>query len=83
MPREKLNQALDALHEQLASGAVLDDADRRHLSEVLNEIQVALDESTPHSPLVDCVTETCQRLESEHPTLTAGLREVIRLPKQL
>jgi len=83
MPRKKLNDVLESLHHQLDAGVSLDETDRQHLAEVLREIKEVLDAESPHLPLVERINAMVQQLESEHPTLTAGLREVIQTLRQL
>ena len=94
MPRKKLHETLTDLHRQLEEGALIDASDREYLVEVLGDIQRVLDvpdegEAGARSADGDSgrvgtrVNEAVVRFETSHPTIAAGLSEVVELLKRL
>ena len=79
MPRTRLNEALSELHRELGSDTPIDGADRAHLQALLVEIQKTLDSGSKadHEIVGGSVQETIARFEVSHPTITAGLQQII------
>ncbi len=81
MPRERLQQALDALHEQLESTEELGTQDREALIEAMEDIRKALSAGTPEAAssegiLSRRVYALIEDLESAHPKFADILRNV-------
>jgi len=79
---EHLRQSLTRLHAELSATSIVDEASRRLLGEVLNDIERLLRERQP----ADAAAVPRSRLEglairfdSAHPALSASLREFIDL----
>lgn len=87
MPREKLHQTLNELHEQLESAGSIDADAREHLREAMADIQSALDKSDPaitppadeegKTSVMDRLRDSVEQLEEDHPMMTKTLVELI------
>ncbi len=81
MPRKRLQEALDALHQQLESTEELGAEDREALVEAIKDIQKALSVSGTAPPssegaLSRRVYSLIEDLESSHPKVADLLRNV-------
>jgi hypothetical protein len=81
MPRKRLQEALDALHEQLDSTEELGAEDREALIEAMQDIRSALSPSdakppTPDGVLGERVYALIEDLESSHPKFAEVLRNL-------
>lgn len=82
MPRRELNQALNALREELDSGGEIGPDDRTALVQAMQEIHQALDEADPgNQPTSDDslsrrVSELIEEFETSHPKFAEILRSV-------
>ena len=81
MPRKRLQDALDALHEQLESTEELGAQDREALLEAMEDIGKALSVGTPEpasseGALSRRVYALIEDLESSHPKFADMLRNV-------
>ena len=77
MPRSKIHETLDTLHEQLRDPAKLDESDRKHLSEVLQEIDAALRAETVGEHIGDRVKQSVAEFETRHPTIATALHGIL------
>lgn len=78
---ERLQQHLQQLREQLAEDSPLDADDRAALLELMQQIDLKLARelaSAPDATLVDGVNLAVERFESQHPTLTGTLRNILQ-----
>lgn len=81
MSREHLQASLQQLRDQLASPERLNDEERATLIDLLQDIELRLAEdaaSAPDASLVEGLNLAVERFESEHPTLSAALRNVVQ-----
>jgi len=82
MPRERLNEALSALHQELESGAQIDPAEREALMRAMREIDDALDRTVPaqkrtaDGPVSERISELIEDFETSHPRFAELLRSV-------
>ncbi len=84
MPHQKLTETLASLRAQLTNGEKLDAEDRKHLEEMLTELQTLLDsQETEHPSLGERVSEAVGRLEVSHPELAATLNELATILRPL
>ena len=77
---EKIQTALQQLHEALQEGDALDDDARRQLSEAADEIQDALHRSElpEQAPqLAARLQESLEKFEASHPMLTGILSQLV------
>lgn len=78
---ERLQQHLQQLREQLAEETPLDADDRAALLELMQQIDLKLARelaSAPDATLVDGVNLAVESFESQHPTLTGTLRNILQ-----
>ncbi|HSX71447.1 DUF4404 family protein [Pseudomonas subflava] len=78
---ERLSQHLQQLREEIAGDVPLDAEDRAALLELMQEIDLKLARelaSDPDASLVDGVNLAVERFESQHPTLTGTLRNILQ-----
>ncbi len=81
MPRKRLQEALEALHEQLESTEELGAQDREALVEAMEDIRKALSAGTPESKSTEGalgrrVYALIEDLEGSHPKFAELLRNV-------
>jgi len=82
MPRQQLNRALVALHQELESGAEIEPEDREALLQAVREIEDALGQGDPGSkpgeggPLSKRVTALIEDFETSYPKFADILRSV-------
>ena len=80
MPRQQLQEALDALHEELEAGHEIGDDDRQALLRAAREIQDALQQDAPseppEGPLSGRVSTMIEDFEVSHPRFAEILRSV-------
>ncbi|BCR24341.1 MULTISPECIES: DUF4404 family protein [Pseudomonadaceae] len=77
----RLQQHFQQLREELAADTPLDADDRAALLELMQEIDLKLAKelaSDPDATLVDGVNLAVERFESQHPTLTGTLRNILQ-----
>jgi hypothetical protein len=77
----RLQQYFQQLREELATDSPLDADDRAALLELMQEIDLKLARelaSDPDATLVDGVNLAVERFESQHPTLTGTLRNILQ-----
>lgn len=77
----RLQHYFQQLREELATDAPLDADDRAALLELMQEIDLKLAKelaSDPDASLVDGVNLAVERFESQHPTLTGTLRNILQ-----
>jgi hypothetical protein len=77
----RLQQHFQQLREELAVEGPLDADDRAALLELMQEIDLKLAQelaSDPDASLVDGVNLAVERFESQHPTLTGTLRNILQ-----
>ncbi len=78
---ERLSQHLLQLRTEIATDTPLDAEDRAALLELMQEIDLKLAKelaSDPDATLVDGVNLAVERFESQHPTLTGTLRNILQ-----
>ncbi|HSC82965.1 MAG TPA: DUF4404 family protein [Pseudomonas sp.] len=78
---ERLQQHLQQLREQLAEDTPLDSQDRAALLELMQQIDLKLASELARAPdatLVDGVNLAVERFETQHPTLTSTLRNILQ-----
>lgn len=78
---ERLSQHLLQLRAEIATDTPLDAEDRAALLELMQEIDLKLAKelaSDPDATLVDGVNLAVERFESQHPTLTGTLRNILQ-----
>jgi hypothetical protein len=96
MPRDKLHQSLDELHQQLEAAGRLDAAARQHLQSVMQDIREVLERSTDSGPdlagatteehrsgMIDRLRDWKEQFEGEHPTLTKTVVELIETLRRI
>ena len=81
MPRQQLQQALGALHQELESSTQIEPADRAALLKAMREIQEALDRADPAEPaeggpLSRRITALVEDFETSYPKFAEILRSV-------
>ena len=80
MPRQQLQEALVALHEELEAGHEIGEDDRQALLRAAREIQDALAQDTPNEPpegaLSGRVSTMIEDFETSHPRFAEILRSV-------
>jgi len=82
MPRQQLNDALAALHQELESGAQIEPADREALMRAMREIDDALGRAEPahgrsaEGPVSGRIAELIEDFETSHPRFAVLLRSV-------
>jgi len=80
MPRQQLQEALGALHEELEAGHEIGEDDRQALLRAAREIQDALAQDTPSEPpegaLSGRVSTMIEDFETSHPRFAEILRSV-------
>ena len=77
----RLQQHFQQLREELAVEGPLDADDRAPLLELMQEIDLKLAQELARDPdatLVDGVNLAVERFESQHPTLTGTLRNILQ-----
>jgi hypothetical protein len=75
-----LQQSLTRLHSELSGAPKLDEASKRLLREVLQDIEGALKERQPAAQAPRSrLEELAVRFEAGHPTLSASIREFVDL----
>ena len=77
MPRKQIHDTLDTLHQQLRDAKDFDEADRQHLSEILQEIADALRADEVHADLGDRVKQSVATFETRHPTIATALHGIL------
>ncbi|WP_447592203.1 DUF4404 family protein [Aquipseudomonas campi] len=78
---ERLQLNLRQLREQLAEDTPLDAEDHVALLELMQEIDLKLAKelaASPDATLVDGVNLAVERFESQHPTLSGTLRNILQ-----
>jgi SpoVK/Ycf46/Vps4 family AAA+-type ATPase len=82
MPRQQLNRALAALHQELESGAEIEAEDREALLQAVREIEDALSQGEPGNeppaggPLSRRITALIEDFETSHPKFAEILSSV-------
>ncbi|MGB8224119.1 MAG: DUF4404 family protein [Polyangiales bacterium] len=82
MPRQQLQEALSALHEELESGAEIEPADRRALLDAVREIDDALRRAdtarkdVAAGPVSKRIAALIEDLETSHPRFAEILRSM-------
>jgi hypothetical protein len=76
MPRQPLQEALDALHRELEKGAEVGEEDRQALLQAAREIQEALAEPGEEAALGDRVSKLIEEFEATHPRFAEILANV-------
>ena len=77
MPRERLHQALEALHSELESGAALNAEDRARLAELAGDVGRVLEASEPDESLGVRAERAATEFEAAHPRIAAVLHEIV------
>jgi predicted transcriptional regulator len=84
MPREKLNQSLKELQDELDRSERVDDQQAALLRELSGDIERLLesheeskDDDSPLEELNERITELAASFESDHPRLAATVRRVM------
>lgn len=80
MPREKLKQTLQALHEELAAESQIDPELQQLLATLDHDIHHLLDEETPDEDpggVMDAAESLAARFAIEYPRTEAVFRELI------
>ena len=80
MPARELQEQLNTLREQLEQNPPLSQEVRDHLLDLMKQIvaQLQLETATNDSSLADGVNLAVERFESQHPTLTGTLRNILQ-----
>ncbi|WP_017907095.1 DUF4404 family protein [Pseudomonas asplenii] len=80
MPARELQEQLDTLREQLEQNPPLSEAERTHLQDLMQqiELQLQLESATQDNNLADGVNLAVERFELEHPTIAGTLRNIVR-----
>ena len=76
MPRQQLQDALDALHQELESGHEMGEEDHKALLQAATEIQDALGKPTQDAALSDRVSGLIEEFEASHPRFAELLANV-------
>ncbi len=76
MPRQQLQDALDALHRELERGGEVGEEDRQALLQAAREIQEALAEPGDEAALGDRVSTLIEEFEATHPRFAEILANV-------
>jgi Domain of unknown function (DUF4404) len=82
MPRQQLQEALDALHEELESGAQIEPTDRQALLQAIHEINEALRRADTAKKdaagglVSGRISTLIEDLETSHPRFAEILRSV-------
>jgi hypothetical protein len=76
---EHLQNALSQLHTLLMRTPRVDEASKRALREVLDDVERLLGSSGPVAPAGSRLEALAVDFEAEHPSLAAGLREFVDL----
>lgn len=79
MARERLHEALTALHEELESGAPVPDDDRKLMRLIADDVDRALDEEGLGERLKERAEELATEFEVEHPKVAHVLGEIVDL----
>ena len=77
MPRTKIHQTLDTLHEQIRDPSAFDAAARAHLREILGEIEEALRTDQVNEHLGERVREIITAFETTHPKIATALHGIV------
>ncbi|MEM8665984.1 MAG: DUF4404 family protein [Planctomycetota bacterium] len=84
MTDRELNEALEAVHEQLSEADHLDPSDVEKLRTTMNEIQSVLDSQERESEsLSERVSHSAKRFEESHPVLTDTLGRIADMLQQM
>ncbi|QXI30474.1 DUF4404 family protein [Pseudomonas vanderleydeniana] len=80
MPARELQEQLNTLREQLEQNPPLSEAERAHLQDLMQqiELQLQLESATQDNNLADGVNLAVERFELEHPTIAGTLRNIVR-----
>ena len=82
MPKKRLRESLDVLHEELKNTSTVDDDLRQDLMTVMDDINQLIDEeddartSSPNT-LADRLKDNIEHFEDAHPVLAISVRKVI------
>ena len=76
MPRQQLQDALDALHRELDKGGEVGEEDRQALRKAAREIQEALGQPEEEAALGDRVSGVIEEFEATHPRFAEILANV-------
>lgn len=76
MPRQQLQDALDALHRELEKGGEVGAEDRQALLQAAREIQEALAEPGEEEALGDRISKLIEEFEATHPRFAEILANV-------
>lgn len=86
-PRQRLEDSIQHLRSELASGAPLSAEDRARLERTLAEVQIHLDDENPATvlaePLYEELRELATRVEQTRPNLSLVLGRIVDALSQL
>jgi seryl-tRNA synthetase len=84
MSHKELNDALEAVHRELAESDHLDTDEVEKLQATMREIRTLLDQQTARGEnLSDRVTKSARRFEESHPVLTETLGRIADILQQM
>jgi len=82
MPENELNVRLQKLHDELAAADKLDEETRENLRTLLVDIEKLLDQGCDgfqegESSLIRSLDEHIRQLETEHPSLSSAVQQIV------
>jgi hypothetical protein len=83
MTDRELNEALEAVHQQLADADHLDPSDVARLRDTMNEIRSVLERQSEEESLSQRVAHSAKRFEESHPVLTDTLGRIADILQQM
>ena len=76
MAKEKANQLLDQLRNEIEQQTSLPENDKQRMSELVENIEQGLDEDNISDELSAKLTDTVSEFEASHPRLTAIVNDI-------
>lgn len=78
MAQDRLQDALETLHRELADPATLTEENRALLETVAEDLRQALEEEEHEEGLRERIQDATLEFEAEHPRLSATLGEIVQ-----